>query len=160
MDDLSKLRYLERCFLESMRLIPPIPLILRELREPLPIDDHHVLDAGLTIAIPIWSIHRSPKLYPNPTIFDPDRFLKENIANRHFYSFIPFSMGARNCIGWKIASMEVKVVLSSILRNFELSTTDTEENLKIIFAGSTKPIRPFKVIYKKRFAENKISDSG
>lgn len=54
---------------------------------------------GAAVAMNVFDIHRSPKYYTNPEVFDPEHFSKESVANRHPYAFIPFSKGARKCIG-------------------------------------------------------------
>lgn len=61
--------------------------------------DGIVLPAGLNVFISPYVTHRLPHIYPNPEIFDPDRFSTENIDRIHPYSFIPFSIGPRMCIG-------------------------------------------------------------
>lgn len=55
--------------------------------------------AGTTIIIATIKLHRRPDIYPNPDKFDPDNFLPERSANRHYYAFVPFSAGPRSCVG-------------------------------------------------------------
>jgi len=61
--------------------------------------ESYLVPSGAIIQIQIYDIHRNPNFWPNPDIFDPDRFLPENIQKRHPYSYLPFSGGPRNCIG-------------------------------------------------------------
>lgn len=65
-------------------------------------------------------LHRDPEVYPNPDTFNPDNFLPEKTANRHYYAFIPFSAGPRSCVGRKYAVLKLKILLSTILRNFRV----------------------------------------
>lgn len=57
------------------------------------------LPAGATVVIATYKLHRREDVYPNPTKFDPDNFLPERSANRHYYAFVPFSAGPRSCVG-------------------------------------------------------------
>ncbi|XP_077295540.1 cytochrome P450 4C1-like [Arctopsyche grandis] len=118
-DDLNKMRYLERCIKEALRLYPSVPFIGREILEDLQLRDY-VVPAGTSCNIHIFDLHRDPVIYPNPEKFDPDRFLPENSAKRHPFAYVPFSAGPRNCIGQKFAILEEKAVISAILRNFKL----------------------------------------
>lgn len=49
--------------------------------------------------IPIWSLHRDPKYYDDPEKFDPERFYDENKHKIKPYTYLPFGIGPRNCIG-------------------------------------------------------------
>nr|XP_053637587.1 cytochrome P450 4c3-like isoform X3 [Cherax quadricarinatus] len=96
-EDVRQMKYTEMCIKESMRLFPPAPVISRTVNEDVVIDGY-CIPAGTTVSIVIYKIHRDPTQFPDPEVFDPDRFLPENVNKRHRFSYIPFSAGIRNCI--------------------------------------------------------------
>ncbi|XP_063914278.1 cytochrome P450 4C1-like [Zophobas morio] len=121
--EISRLDYLERVIKESMRLYPAVPFISRFADEDINCDPY-VFPAGSNIVIPIVQLHNDPEVWPEPEKFDPDRFLPDEVAKRHRCSYIPFSYGARNCIGLKYGMMSVTTMLATILRRFKVQTPD------------------------------------
>jgi len=57
------------------------------------------LPVGATIIIATFKIHRNEDVFPNPEVFNPDNFLPERSASRHYYAYVPFSAGPRSCVG-------------------------------------------------------------
>ncbi|KAH8245221.1 hypothetical protein KR032_006701 [Drosophila birchii] len=130
--DTMEMKYLERVILETLRLYPPVPLIARRLDYDLKLaSGPYTVPKGTTCIVLQYSVHRRPDIYPNPTKFDPDNFLPERMANRHYYAFIPFSAGPRSCVGRKYAMLKLKVLLSTIVRNYIVHSTDTEADFKL-----------------------------
>ncbi|XP_055952938.1 cytochrome P450 4C1-like [Argiope bruennichi] len=142
-ETLTRMKYLECVIKETMRLYPTVPVILRENKQSFKVLGYNVY-TGTTCCIFISALHRDPVSFPNPEIFDPDRFLPENSKNRHPYAYVAFSAGPRNCIGQKFAMMEMKIILSSILRRFRVSSLDGREKVIIypnLVIRSVKPLR-------------------
>jgi cytochrome P450 len=117
--DILKMQYLDKVVKETQRVIPVVPVIARTLDQDLEIGGR-VIPAGVMVVIHLACLHKDPQQFPEPERFDPDRFLPENIAKRHPYSFVPFSAGPRNCLGQKFALRNTKVLLASILRKFKV----------------------------------------
>lgn len=96
---LNELKLMERCIKESLRLYPSGPFISRVISEDFVTHNNFEIPKGTVANILIYDLHRNPDVFPDPEKFDPDRFLIENVKNRHPYAYIPFSAGPRNCIG-------------------------------------------------------------
>ncbi|CAG9091028.1 unnamed protein product [Plutella xylostella] len=131
-EDTLKMKYLERVIFESLRMYPPVPVIARKLKKDVKIATKgYVLPAGATVVIATFKIHRNGKYYKNADVFDPDNFLPENTQDRHYYSYIPFSAGPRSCVGRKYALLKLKVLLSTILRNYKLISEVPESEFRL-----------------------------
>ncbi|CAH0592587.1 unnamed protein product [Chrysodeixis includens] len=149
MEDLPKLKYLERCIKESLRLYPPVHFISRKLNTTTVLSNYTV-PAGSLCHIPIYDLHHSEELYENPEEYDPDRFLPENIERRHPYAYIPFSAGPRNCIGQKFAMMEMKIAVADILREFKLEPVTKPSDIVFIADLVLRNDGPVQVKFVKR----------
>nr|AXB26408.1 CYP405A22 [Yponomeuta padella] len=114
--DLGEMKYLENVIKETIRTIPTVPKISRQLQQDLTLKDGRVMPAGSSVVVYYQAIFQNPDVYPNPEVFDPDRFLK----TMNTFAFVPFSSGPRNCIGFKYAWVAMKATLSSIVRRFEI----------------------------------------
>ncbi|CAF3681752.1 unnamed protein product [Rotaria sp. Silwood1] len=142
-DDVQQMDYLECVIKETLRLLPSVPIIGREIQETFQYNGKTFVK-GTTAIIFIYEIHRDPQHFPEPDKFDPDRFLPELVQQRHPYAYIPFSAGSRNCIGMlrnsihpmyinfilvlkgqRFALLEEKVFLSTIIRRFYLTTSQS-----------------------------------
>lgn len=95
-------------------------------------------------------LHRHPNIYPNPDVFNPDNFLPEKTANRHYYAFVPFSAGPRSCVGRKYAMLKLKILLSTILRNFRVHSTVKESDFRLQADIILKRAEGFKVKLEPR----------
>lgn len=102
-DSLNKLKHLERCIKETLRLCPVIPFVLRQSTGPLRLSEDLEIGPDATYLVSLYSVHRNPEVYPDPEKFDPGRFLAENARQREACAYMPFSRGSRDCIGmWNI----------------------------------------------------------
>jgi len=115
-DHVGKLKYVEAIINETMRLDPVIPNAGRELQAPVTIAGR-ALPAGVVVAPCIYLAHRRTDLWPEPSKFNPDRFMSGRIDP---YAFFPFGGGTRRCIGAAFATYQMKIVLAEILSRVEL----------------------------------------
>jgi cytochrome P450 len=126
---------------EAMRLFPPIPLHYREAIKEIDLGHGHIIPAGANILVSAYTVHRDARHFPDPEKFDPERFSPQNSVGRHPYAYIPFGLGRRMCVGHVFATMEIKTILSTVLRRYciieiEGGIKGLEENLKMSFIVS------------------------
>lgn len=148
-DSLKELHYMDKCLKESSRLYGSVPFFGRVISQECEIAGY-TLPKGMAFMIPTFNVHRNPKVWNDPERFDPERFSKENSTGRHPFAHIPFSAGARNCIGQRFAVQEEKVLLSLLLKNFVITSHDRPEDLVIMGELILRPRNPLNITLEKR----------
>ena len=113
-DDLMGLPYLEAVCKETLRLHPVTPNVPKQLNVPMKLGKY-LLPAGAGVTIAFGAVHQRPDLYPEPTLFRPERFLERKFGP---FEFLPFGGGNRRCIGAAFAMYEIKLVLAELLRRY------------------------------------------
>ena len=152
-NDTIEMKYLERVILETLRMYPPVPIIARKINQDLQlVSQNLVIPSGTTVIIGTYKMHRRPDLFPNPEKFDPDNFLPERTQNRHYYAYIPFSAGPRSCVGRKYAMIKLKVLLSTILRNYHVKSNVPERDFKLQADIILKRTDGFRIVLGERKA--------
>jgi cytochrome P450 len=121
--DYEKLTYTGAVIAEALRLYPPAYVIVRAVREPDTVGGASVTPGDIILISP-WVIHRHDRLWPNPNAFDPQRFMPGAPAPPRF-SYLPFGVGPRVCIGAQFAMLEATIVLAHLLTTFHIDLADT-----------------------------------
>ncbi|XP_031354343.1 cytochrome P450 9e2-like [Photinus pyralis] len=124
-DLLMGMKYLDMVISEALRKWPPFAITDRCPVRPFTLPSTNgekplLLDRHVVCQIPIYAIHRDETYYPEPVKFDPERFSEENKHKIKPFTYLPFGVGPRNCIGSRFALLEVKIIIAHILRKFEI----------------------------------------
>ncbi|WP_433526300.1 cytochrome P450 [Nocardia pseudovaccinii] len=114
----------EATLLEVQRVRPVIDSTVRNIRAESMQLGRWTLPKGQNVLVSIRLMHDNEELFPNARAFDPDRFVGVRPGT---FSWIPFGGGARRCIGAAFATMEMNIVLRTLLRDFTLEPTDAPD---------------------------------
>lgn len=123
-EQLQKMTYTNAVINESMRLYPPAWITDRENIE----DDELVgykIKGKTLIGVSFYELHRNPKYWKNPEVFDPQRFLGDQKKESYRY-FYPFGAGPRMCIGLGFAMYEMSLTLSYIIKKYSVVSHQKE----------------------------------
>jgi cytochrome P450 family 135 len=103
--------YMQAVIAETLRVRPVVPLVVRVLQEPLIVGGRE-LPRGARVVPSIYLTNRNPRVYEAPSEFMPERFLD---SPPETFSWIPFGGGIRRCIGASFATLEMKLILQTVL---------------------------------------------
>lgn len=148
-DDIAQMKYLDMVVSESLRKWGPgfqTDRICEKdytIEPKLPGEQAYLVKKGTLMMVPIIGFHYDPQYFPNPEKFDPERFNDDNKKNIVPYSYLPFGIGPRNCIGSRFALLEVKILMAYLVNAFSIEVVEKTnvplkldtENINLAIAG-------------------------
>lgn len=158
--DLQKLPYLQAMVKEAFRLHPVAPLLLPRESSQASRAFGYDFPAKTRVLVNVWAIGRDPKIWPEPLVYDPDRFLRKDqmhidVRGQHF-ELLAFGSGRRVCPGVSMGVVIVQFVLASLLHSFDWSLPDhmRPEDLDMteLFGLTLPRAKPLLCIAKPRLA--------
>ena len=113
---LSELPYTQMILNEAMRLYPPVWIIPRKAKMRDEVGGFDI-ERGSQVLICVYNIHRNPHSWPQPDVFNPERFRPE-AQDHDTHQFMPFGLGPRVCIGKYLALLEGRILLARMVDRF------------------------------------------
>ncbi|PJI91717.1 cytochrome P450 [Yoonia maricola] len=128
--ELSDLKHTRDVFRETLRLYPPVPMMVREATEAQTFRGRDVAPGAQVVLSP-WHLHRHTRLWDNPDGFDPGRWATENGKSCARDAYLPFSAGPRICTGAGFAQIEGVVLLARLLTTFIFEPVEGREPVPV-----------------------------
>ena len=156
---LREMPRMEGALKETLRLHPPLILLMRKVQEPL----HYgstTIEAGKTVAVSPAISNRMPEHFPNPEQFDPDRYLSGREEDKQGFAWLPFGAGRHRCVGAAFAMMQLKAIFSVLLRHYEFEMAQPPESYRNDHSKMVVQLKhPCVVRYRARRAETAARSS-
>lgn len=127
---LRRIPVLESVLKETLRLHPPLIILMRVARGEFDVCGHRIDPGDHVAATPAIS-NRIPEDFPDPDAFDPGRYIDPNqadLVNR--WTWIPFGAGRHRCVGAAFALMQLKAIFSLLLRDWEFEMTQPPDSYR------------------------------
>jgi cytochrome P450 len=138
--------YLDAVIKETLRLRPPVSVVVRRLLSPATLGGYE-LPAGTLVAPCVYLIHHREDVYEDPGSFVPERFLEQRAA---VPTWIPFGGGSRRCLAASYAEQEMKRVLRTVLEEVELKPVEARSERVARAAIAFSPAEHGLVVAKPR----------
>ena len=117
--DVAKCTFATQVIQEGLRLYPPFWMVDRMAMAQDRVGDL-AIPQGSTVIVFVYGAHRARQHWPDPESFDPERFVKGSEKLRAPFTYLPFGGGPRVCIGNNYAMLQILMILSTLLRKYDL----------------------------------------
>jgi len=150
--DVPKFAFTTQVIQEGLRLYPPFWMVDREAIASDRIGDL-AIPAGSMVIVHVYGAHHAPKHWPDPESFDTGRFIKGSEKLRAPFTYLPFGGGPRGCIGNNYAMLQMLMILSDLLRNydFQISPGQTIEAQAMVIL---RPRNGIRMTFTKRSSDS------
>lgn len=150
---LRSIPVLEAALKETLRLHPPLVILMRLVQEDFDLLGH-IIPKGTMIAASPRVSNRIEQDFPKAAEFDPGRYIdprQEDLQNR--WTWIPFGAGKHRCVGNAFAMMQLKAIFSVILRDFAFAMAQPSESYRDDHSKMVIQLeQPCRVRYRRRAA--------
>uniref|UniRef100_A0A0A9Y244 Cholesterol side-chain cleavage enzyme, mitochondrial n=1 Tax=Lygus hesperus TaxID=30085 RepID=A0A0A9Y244_LYGHE len=140
---------------ETLRLFPSAAFIARVLPNAETIDGYDLQKEELVL-LSLYTAGRDERVYPSADQFLPDRWTKEGTARYKgvldVNSYLPFAMGARSCIGARLANAQLNMTIARLLENYDLDAMEETDMVLRLVPVPSKPVR-LKIRSRKKLEE-------
>ncbi|XP_061396403.1 probable cytochrome P450 317a1 [Musca vetustissima] len=142
-EGIQSLKFMGQFISETIRLHPVVPYIMRRTLNDYLVqkDSNFLIRKDINIVIPLNAMHNDPEYYPQPHIFNPDRFAGETNRQRQSCVWLGFGEGPRNCLGLHFAQLQMRTLLAILLMRYEFFL-DTQNLIVCCLEGVALRIRP------------------
>jgi cytochrome P450 len=138
-DDIPQLSFTEMVVKETLRLYPQAyVLFARVAAEEVTLGDYTIPPGGMVYVVP-YVLQRDSRWFPDPEKFDPDRFSAGRGEQVPTYAYIPFGAGPRVCIGAAFATMEMVLVVATLVQRCRLVLAPGQREAEPLPLFSLKP---------------------
>jgi sterol 14-demethylase len=134
--------------METLRLHPPLFLLIRVVMREFEFKNYR-FPVGTWLLLSPTVSQRMPEVFEDADAFDPQRFSAERIDALHPFAFIAFGGGRHKCLGNAFARLQIKTILSTLLRRYEFSSS--RDPIGSDFHGLViGPSQPCRIRYRRR----------
>ncbi|CAN6694502.1 unnamed protein product [Malus baccata var. baccata] len=150
-DDLVGMHYLKAVIKETLRLHPPVPLLLPRMSSQDATINGYSIKANTHVIVNAWQIGRDPKSYNNPEEYEPERFLNSTLDYKgNDFHYIPFGAGRRGCPGVQFAMAVQEIALANLVHKFDWALPNAARGEDLDMTESTgasvRRLYPLKVV--------------
>ncbi len=149
---LSEMPELEAALKETLRLHPPLIILMRKVMREFRYKDWTV-EAGKTVAVSPAVSNRMPEYFPDPERFDPDRYKPPREEDKRVFGWLPFGAGRHRCVGASFAMIQLKAIFSVLLRRYEFELAQPSASYRNDHSRMVVQLKPpCRVRYRRRAA--------
>lgn len=137
---LAKLPYVKAVIKEALRLYPVAPFLTRILADDIVLNGYNV-PAGKLILMSLYTTGRNEQHFAEPHAFRPERWLRDQQEQVNSWACLPFGLGARSCIGRRVAEVQMQSLIARTVQKFRLAPI-TDKEVQIRMRLITTPEEP------------------
>jgi len=154
---LREIPLLECALKESLRLHPPLVILMRKVMIDFEYKEWTIPAGHLAAASPAVS-NRLPEHFPDPDCYEPERYLPGREEDRQSFTWLPFGAGRHRCVGAAFAMMQLKAIFSILLRRYEFELAQPKDSYRNDLSKMVVAVRqPCHVRYRKREERRPVS---